>query len=683
MNPLAAICNAWLDKQESSAEHKKENFSVFAEDAMKFYAGDHDFMYQSQYMTGSKGMYGDMPNPSAKVTVNKVFELVTIYLTYLMHRNPNRTVSARIPTLPDEFMQLIQQMQMMQMPVDPMTGMQQPPPPSPFADPVKNATAQAAAWLMQWVLNQTPYEYDLKGNGRKALVEALMKGRGIMWCEIIERAGRRIPSSQYDSVDYLFIDPDHELVKDAAWVMRERTEYVHSVEDRFRLERGSLPGNLESKFLEQHYKRRGDKDSSRKLGVNMDMIRYYEVYSRIGMGGRLSGPYSPLSEEFEQYGKNCYLVIAKGVEYPLNIGPDVESLGDTDYVAEQTRWPIPTHDDHAHPWPFAYCDFADQPRCVWPVAWIRPAIGMQKLLGWMYSYMASHISVASRNFMVVDGDIEEEIEERILNGDHFELLKFKTQYPKQWQDFIGFIKHEGLISDWWTILVKMEMAFDKSTGLTELMYGFGGAQQMRSAEEASIREEHTMMRPDDMANQVEDFMGQAARNEAIAWRALTEARDVAPLFNETFTEEEMDQMSGQVMPAQYGPYTTLWTQLLLTKDVDEVLSEFDYRIEAGSVRKPNKAKMRQDIDESAQVVFPALMQDYMKWGDAAPVNAWLREWAKARDMEAEVIQLPDRQQQIQQQQMMMQQQAAMKQGGPPGGPPQQGGEGPATIPMGA
>ena len=60
------------------------------------------------------------------------------------------------------------------------------------------------------------------------------------------------------------------------------------------------------------------------------------------------------------------------------------------------------------------------------------------------------------------------------------------------------------------------------------------------------------------------------RKEAFASRWMLEAEDVAPIV---------------------GPVGAMvWQQQIMSSDINLVVKEFDYRIEAGSIRKPNKAK---------------------------------------------------------------------------------------------
>jgi hypothetical protein len=651
MSVLASISKSWIERIESSRKHKEEKFDCFARDAMSVYDGPVNILFNREKLQKAWDFVGtgNVMVPRFQVSINKVFELVTLYLPTLMHRNPVRTVTPNRPLQPDSMRQF-------------MAMLGQVP---PDMDVQKAATADTKAWLQHWVLNRTPYELNLKLNSRYALTEALVKGRGLLWTEMRRLGDRLVPGSFFDSVDHLFIDPDCEWLASGGWVARRRCRPVREVEDMFDLARGTIKGNKESLPNKHHYDQLAETDMGRWTDRHSDLLEYYEVYSRIGMGAKQFGDTNSLSETLEGYGRNVYLAVAKNVEFPLNLPPDTPPL--LEEVRRRVRWPIPVYDDPSHPWPFANCDFAIKPREVWPVAWIKPAMGLQKMLAWLYSFLASHVQVSTRQLLVVPKDIEEDVEDVILSGTDFELLKVQQDHKGTFENVIDFVKHPEVNGDLTLAMSAIERAFERCTGITELMHGYVGPTQMRSAEEAAIREQHTMLRPDDMADTAEDFMSLAARNEALAWRALASERDVAPLFGERF--DDSDPLNVII-----GPYTSLWQSLLMGEPLETILHEFEYRIEAGSARKPNRVKERQDVDESAQVILGPLFEDYRAWGDPTQLNAWFRKWCESRDFDPGLLQFPDRRREIMAQ--MMQQQMAQSGGPPPQGPPPEGGTAP-------
>jgi hypothetical protein len=86
----------------------------------------------------------------------------------------------------------------------------------------------------------------------------------------------------------------------------------------------------------------------------------------------------------------------------------------------------------------------------------------------------------------------------------------------------------------------------------------------------------------------------------------------------------------------------VWQNYVLTQDADKVVRDFDYRIEAGSARKPNKTTKIAQLNEMGQVIAPVIMQ-FATSGMVEPYNAYVTELAKAHDIDPSpfLVQLPE------------------------------------------
>ena len=75
------ICQAW-NTMAKLAQEAKESYLNAAAEAMNFYAQpNHNFMFEGF--------------PDFKVTINKVWELVSLYGPHLYAQNPTRAVTPR------------------------------------------------------------------------------------------------------------------------------------------------------------------------------------------------------------------------------------------------------------------------------------------------------------------------------------------------------------------------------------------------------------------------------------------------------------------------------------------------------------------------------------------------------------------------------------------------------------
>lgn len=620
MQLLEQLSKLWLSKLELARKHKDEVFQDTADEAMRFYHRAHDFVFLPFGQRSGRNFIHEVEPPRFKITINKVAELVELFLPVLLHRNPVRTVTPRSPAFSPDMLGLGAE--------DPLVAQLGLGGPTPY----DNATAK----LLQWVLNWLPHVTGLKGESRQALIEALVKGRGILWTETFRGPQGVLVGSFYDSVDNLLLDPDARRMRDVKWAARLRRRPVWDVERRYKIPRHLLKPNMESVSRRAQVNSDPGGDYERKMGHTNDLVEYYEIFSRMGIGGDLADAPEDSRDLLRQFGDAVYLVVADGVPFPLNLPDEVaRSSQNPDEIAARLRWPTPFHQKIVNPWPFVPLDFHEVPEQIWPMAHIAPAMGEQEFLDWGYSFLMSKVQTTCRDFVAAVDGLGEEVKDQLLNGPDLSLLEIKHKGGKNIQELIQWLQHPPMNKDIFTILQMVEQNFEKRTGLAELMYG-AQSKVSRSATDVNVRREMLSIRPDDMAEQVENWMGLVAENEAAAISAHLGIADVAPAFGETFS---LGDETGA--PPYTGMMTRLWHELVASKDLNQIMSGYQYTIEAGSARKPNKQRDIENIDESAQVIFPSLMQAYQQTGDPSSANAWLSEWARSRDMDASKFQLPD------------------------------------------
>ncbi len=127
------------------------------------------------------------------------------------------------------------------------------------------------------------------------------------------------------------------------------------------------------------------------------------------------------------------------------------------------------------------------------------------------------------------------------------------------------------------------------------------------------------IRPDDMAEKVEAWMTEAARTEAVAARMLLSPMDVLPILGPTAA--------------------ALWAVHVSDASL-KVFRELEYRVEAGSTRKPNKDRDAANADSAMQILLPVFNQFASGTGQLGPMNALLAFWCKSRGLEPGPFQLP-------------------------------------------
>jgi hypothetical protein len=619
-NPLCPVVTAWMTKIGLALDLKKKRFQPDADEGMRFLSGPYDWMYgknrdpnERRYFVNNEG--GDIPAPKFQMTVNKTAELTQIFGPVLYHKNPNRTVTPREVPMPTP--QLVQVFGS-----DPgsMLMLQQ----AMMTAASARAIDTARGDLMSAYLNFTPQALDLKTEARWAIDEGIIKGCGLLWTEVWQTpVGQRMVGSFYDSVDNLVIDPDATTFSDAKWIARRRVQPVWEAERRFQLQPGTLKATTESlnRQAEVDSDASGQAEYMRRTGKTQDLITYWDVYSKCGAGGRLAGFAQEYRQELEWYGDYVYLAVCSNEENPLNVPDqlwDLPAEQARPEIAKRLAWHTPFWADGA--WPCAPLAFHNIPGDPWPLSHLAPGMGELKAINWLSSVMVGKIRITMRDFIAVLEEVPDDLRQSIINGADFELLKVKASGGKPIGDLIQFLQHPPFNVDIFTVLDRLSAQFDKRVGLNELMYG-ESSHQYRSAAEAEVKQRGMSVRPDDMANKVEDWMGAAARNEAIAVRWHLGGADVAPMLG------------------QFG--AAMWDRLVVPTDPRTILFGYDYRVEANSVRKPNREKQAANAKDLMQTLFPFFSQ-LATQGIPDPYNALIKFWGQAIDQNVDgfILNLP-------------------------------------------
>ena len=596
---LRTVVNTWMNKIVNARDHKRRVFQEAANECLSFYSGPRSW---DDVIGGGAGVSNqdDIQDPTFKVSINKTFEFVTIFGPALYYENPVRTVKPRMPVvIPPQFFGpnvLLYQSMINQENQRVMT------------DGLKSV-------LLEAYLNWTPVEFHLEVEARMAIDEALIKGRGCLWTELYSPPGTemKVVRSLWDSTDHLFCDPDSHSFQKCQWIAKKCIEPVWKVERDFGLRPGSIKGNFESQAKQADIEIDEDGEYNRKRGFTNDLLIYYKIYSKMGIGGRLQGILKTLKAPLEMFGDYAYLVIADGVPYPLNLNPDLYNdpafQSDPSAVFSRVAWPTPFWG--SEDWPVSVIDFHTVHNSPWPMPHLKAGMGELKFLNWTMSFLMGKVRNTTRDFIAIKKEAGEEIKSIILEGKDLTLIELESTHGTI-SELIQFLQHPEVNGDIWKMIEAVEANFDKRVGLTELMYGQQGATQIRSAQEAQLRNQNMNVRPDDMRKQVEGWMARVSAKEALAARYHLIDKDVQPVLG--------------------GMGAFAWTQFVSTRDLNVACRQLEYRIEAGSTARPNKELERQTMNDAFTALAPVLQNYGQATMDMAPLNNLLSDYAKSLDL---------------------------------------------------
>jgi hypothetical protein len=617
-NPLRQITATWLKKLKAAQDYKK-SFADDAKEASQFFDGEHNWMWKDGYSRGERGYNSSIAPPAFRVQLNRVFELVEIFASVIYHRNPVRTVSVMgHPQLtPDAFG--------MDGPAGPegLTADQQQLLQVGMMEQQERQGRGIAAKLMEAYLNWSPVELDLKRQARRVVNEAMVKGMGVFWTEmtIIDTSGdesrppMRMVGSFYDSVDNLFIDPDFDNPDDMLWCAKKCVRPLLEVAATYGIPVEDLKKHLDKDEAKLGREPRGKRKNQENTN---ELVTFYKIWSKCGMGDRLKDAPKENKGVFDSMGKYVYLVICEGVQYPLNIPPSVmdeevdPQLGVPQSLVARTSWPIPFYAD-PNGWPFTPLAFHWKSGYAWPISHIRPAIGELRLLNWAMSFLATRIATSCETMVAVQKAADQDLKDQILAPSEggFKIVELSELLGRRIEDVMSVFQFPQVTKDLWDIISAVSDLFAQRTGLTELAYGYTRS-QFRSAAEANIKNENISVRPDNMANELEDTMSLLSRREALAARWLLEPQDVVPVL---------------------GPLgAAAWGQHVMQRDIVGLTRDFLYRVEAGSARKPNKATRVEQMQLAVQTLGP-ILSSLVGAGVVDPFNALIKDWADSLDID--------------------------------------------------
>lgn len=609
-NFLRPICKGWANKIEA-AKRKKEDWQKIADECMRFFCAASGWMWKPEY---SKDIFPEGYAPTFRLTIAKAFELVALFGPNLYWRNPVRTVKPK--------KKLEVPIEALGNPVDPL--IQQTYQAIQASASQESANSELVSQLTSLWLNYTPDEQPnggLKSDAQLAITDALIKGRGCLISEIYHMPGsdKNLTGSFYLSPDDLFIDPDATSMADAKWIAVRCVEPIWEIERKYNLPDGALKkyGNTETYAGASERNGSYDGDNQKKKGESYDAGTYYKIWSKGGVGHRLTGTNSQYKEIFDQFGDYAYMAIMEGGgDYPLNLSPDMVQM-DLESVAQALSWPIAFWRDDR--WPVANVDFYPQPGSPWPIAPLAPGLGELKFINLVMSHLCTRIVNSSRTFIATPQSVREEIESLYKKGSDLCVFPVPQIVDQTGRAIVEFLQVPPVNMDIWNIVDRVMQMFDKRVGLNELYYGMNPGAASRTAEDAAIKRQSLNVRPDWMASCVEDWMTECARLENIAMHHFVTPNDVVDVMG--------------VAGAQ------LWQTYITSQPIETVLRETVVGIEAGTARKPNKDRDVANISQALPIFMPVLQQYATTTGDSRPINIMLRQWADANDFEAKGLEV--------------------------------------------
>lgn len=619
-NYMIEIVQAWRDKIRSSAlSDERKKFMKTARMCDHFYRGAMGTMWSEEFRSA---YLGNMDAPKFSVTIAKAFEAVAVMGPSIMWDYPGRVVKS--------------------MPRRPL-------PPAYFGNQQDEATAQyyqeymqkfqneemsqeLRNYLMESYLNYSQREQPGGGltyHSHQGIIEGLVKGRGVLYCDTYSFPGsdKILTKNDYVSVDNLYIDPDckNANLSDAQWIAIRRYNKYWELERMFKLPKDSLRDKATTRSRAFLYgnKNQDESDPARNFGLrDGDIIEWYEVYSKEGIGTRSLKQPPAISQAFEAVvGDFAYLAIATDINYPLNFGPDVAQSATDEEAKQRLDWPTPFYMDGR--WPIALYDIYSVPGSCWPIAPISMGLGELIFMNVLLSVLMERVYNSSGSILVCSKGLEDEVKNRLKDG-HFGkafYAEISDQNQKSIEELVKWIEAPGVPADIYTLLAYVDQMFARRTGLNELMYGgHASGKVSRSAADSTAMYQAANVRPDWMSRQAEIWQTEAANLERIAAGWHVKGSYLVDLLGEEGAEA--------------------WTRLIENEDPEVYVRQMRCTLEANSIRKPNKFRDNATIQATIGYILPILQQHWQASGDPEPLNGYLQRLAHAMEEDGQSWMIP-------------------------------------------
>lgn len=640
-NVLAPLVQDWLDRIDRAAKVRKTQFDDFANEAMQFFDSDGEFVWERLRKSIDKSAsFGEaaaaVPFPSIRMNPNRVSEMVQVFGPVTYYQNHSRTVH---PKTQDP-----QPIEMFGNPMDPMVQMQY-----QFLmqqQLQQNSVLEGRAKLLEQLLSSIPNETNLLSVGRAVIQEAFIKGASWIAIEMETLPGgdRKMPCArQVDPFDVV-VDPA-KCWDSVRWIARRRRMLYWEAEEFLGLPQDALKDkccDLDGYTTTQEAE---DARAGRSQGnEEKDIFEFWEVFSKRGMGhkgGRAGRQLSKLvTDILESWGEYSYVCVAKGCDYILNIPEDTfvqdvwtmqsviaapdgtieEESPDLalnpGYNPEQlfvsTQWPIPFWVDRM--WPLRCIGFLEKPQHLYPISLLKPGISYLRFLHFAYSYLATRTAVSSSAIVALAKEGEESLKAKLLEGagNTFNVMEISKVTGVSLKELVEVFTLPSIDPAMLAVIDKVEVAFDKSTGLSELLFGISSRAD-RSAAESNNKQGNIQIRVDDFSRAVDTAFGDIARMQAMAARWFMDRNDVAPYL---------------------GPIgSAIWASQIMTSDLEQVAREYEFQVADGSSRRPNKETRVEQLNQALQVLGPILQSWAFNTGQVDPLNALLSDWGKENQVE--------------------------------------------------
>lgn len=658
---------------------KKSVYTRGAGECLQFFLGQHSYLFNPKYITDQMYMTiganpkNDKPAriPHFQISDNWVSKFVQIVTPYLTQGQIIRTVKPSKPFVPTPTCYGIDPPMLQQMKSQSQGYMQ--------SDPSYIMRQQAAsmkmmmdqiaiqtdmerkdsmAQMIEKVLNYTANELGLQKERRCVVEEALILGFAGYITETIKMPGtdQSLVGSNYVMANDIVWDPDAARQKDCKWLAIQCRAPAWLFSRLYGIPEEEIKCNQRSTTSDAIHERLvvnsgGDQYVNQKTPPK-DEVVYWKFWSRMGCGARLQSKESrnQMMDQLDQrLGDFCFFIVTDAIDYAANMSPMLFAQANeqasqnkqqmamammsgqqvdpatmpTDpmvIVQQACSWPTPYYMDVDDPWPVTILEFHRRNGSPYAVPHFEFALSYLKFMVWVISFVADKCYRSNRDFWLIDEQVGEKLRTAIEEGEDEAIVALKGVDQKGLEAFVKILEAPEVKKSILEVYEFFERKVSEMTGLTDLMQA-SLARSMRTATEAQVLSDASQLRPKDMALKVNECDTRVSRKEAIASAMLYNSNDLVPILG------------------QAG--ATAWDALHVRANPIQIVRETDYDVLASQGRVLDLNTRQDQSNKMVQLVLPMMVQLGQATGMFGPANQLLVEWAKANQIDPELVQFPN------------------------------------------
>lgn len=616
---LRPLVEVWRERINAAKRHKAA-FDNTRKQCMDFFEASAGFMWGEKH----KNAYfnGRLPVPKFQITVALAYEFVAIYGPHLFWSYANCKANSNRQTVIEpwlfgdvendpaaaEAFQMAQQQEQ-------LDAMQ------------SDYVNRLIETVLNWALREQPG--GVVRNGRMATTEALLSGCGLLAAETYSFPGseHKYPRARWVPIDSLYIDADcrDPLWEDCGFLILEHCDPVWRVERMFGLAPHSLEKHANKKSEELVARQQAGQDGS-VSSKTQDMIVWYEVWSRCGVGPRTSALSHDMLDAFDDtLGDYAYLCLAEGVNFPLNAPPESFFEGEAEdgtatpeEIAARFEWrtvgygePMPFWKDNR--WPVEPLIFDRLTNSPWPLPPLAPGLGELIAINILTS---AYVDITWENRKRIIAGLKSakaEIESALKSDDAFCFVEINENVSNRIDEMVQFLDRQVSQTDILTAIAKLQSDFERRVGLTDIMRGAEGQTQVRVAADIQIRSQNAQARPEKMANDVSEWMSAVCQSAMLAAVVHCGPEGLLPLL---------------------GPFgAKQWQDKVQSIDLETLMRETKIHVEASEIRRPNHDRDTANAQAMQQYMLPLLQAYAQSTGNTAPLNGFMEVLGDAIEMD--------------------------------------------------